>query len=88
MVEPVERLGDRHDVDGLVRRGIDSAVPASGIAPGTADRSCASISGIGSTAVTRCPSATSERVSFPVPAPRSTTSQGSSPASHRAASSG
>ena len=37
------------------------------MAPGTAVRNCASISALGSTAVTRCPSATSERVSFPVP---------------------
>ena len=42
----------------------------------------------GSTAVTRCPRATSARLSFPVPAPRSTTSRGSSPASQRTASSG
>ena len=68
--------------------GIDSALPITASASGTAARSSPSISGSGSTAVTRCPSATSERVSFPVPAPRSTTSQGVSPASQRTASSG
>ena len=56
--------------------GIDSALPITASASGTAARSCASISASGSTAVTRCPRATSERVSFPVPAPRSTTSHG------------
>ncbi len=68
--------------------GMDSALPRTAVAPGTACRSSASISSSGSTAVTRWPSATSERVSLPVPAPRSTTSHGSSPASQRTASSG
>ena len=78
LIEPVERLRDRHDVGRTRRRaGSTPRCPASGVAPGTAAASCASISGSGSTAVTRCPSATSERVSLPVPAPRSTTSRGS-----------
>ena len=65
-----------------------SAFPRIAAAPGAAAGSSSSISGSGSIAVTRCPSATSARVSFPVPAPRSTTSRGSSPASQRTASSG
>ena len=68
--------------------GIDSALPASAVTPGRAASSSARISASGSTAVTRCPRATSPRVSFPVPAPRSTTSHGASPASQRTASSG
>ena len=68
--------------------GMSSAPPSTTVAPGAAARRCAIISGSGSTAVTRWPSAASDRVSFPVPAPRSTTSRGVSPASHRTASSG
>ena len=68
--------------------GIASAPPSTAVASGTPRAGASSISGSGSTAVTRCPSATRDRVSLPVPAPRSTTSHGSSPASQRTASSG
>jgi len=53
--------------------GIRSAVPASTAAPGTAAASCSRIAREGSTAVTVSPASTSERVSLPVPAPRSST---------------
>ena len=76
VVEPVERLRARDDVGGAVRQRDRLGAAATAVAPGTAARSCSSISASGSTAVTRCPSATSERVSLPVPAPRSTTSHG------------
>ncbi len=68
--------------------GIASALPSSAPSPGSTASSSARISASGSTAVTRCPSATSPRVSLPVPAPRSTTSQGSSLVSQRTASCG
>ncbi len=53
--------------------GIASADPIRADAPGTARRSWSSMPSDGSTAVTSSPRATSERVSLPVPAPRSTT---------------
>src|SRR6266508_2534115 len=50
-----------------------SAAPSSASAPGTARLSCASIASPGSTAITRTPVWTRARVSFPVPAPTSST---------------
>ena len=62
--------------------GSDSAVPSSASAPGDVSASFARISATGSTATTRAPVGTSSRVSFPVPAARSTTTRpGPSPAS-------
>ena len=88
MVEPVEDCAQvitSADASGI---GITSALPSVAKAPGAVAGRSSSISGSGSIAVTRWPSARSARVSFPVPAPRSTTSHGSSPASQRTASSG
>ena len=70
LVEPVERLRDRDDVGRPVveRNRLGRAVQHLGAAT-----MCARISAIGSTATTCAPLGTSSRVSFPVPAPRSTT---------------
>ncbi len=53
--------------------GIASAGPCSARADGSCRRNSASIASSGSTAVTSAPSAASTAVSFPVPAPRSST---------------
>ena len=85
----MERLPGDDRVGGRVRkrhrlgRALDRAQP-----PAPRRAAASSISGNGSTAVTRWPSRTSTRVSFPVPAARSTTSCGDSPASQRTASAG
>ncbi len=68
--------------------GIASALPSTTRAAGAVRSIQARMAASGSTATTRWPRAASERVSFPVPAPRSTTSCGPSPASQRTASSG
>ena len=54
-------------------RGISSADPATAGTPATVWRNWARIRGSGSTATGECPRASSAAVSFPVPAPRSTT---------------
>ena len=55
--------------------GIDSAVPTSASAPGTTRSSCARMPSSGSTAITRAKRGTSCRVSLPVPAARSRTTE-------------
>lgn len=58
-----------------VRTGRASAVPAATATPGTADRSSARIPPTGSTASTDAPVGMSSRVSLPVPAARSATTE-------------
>jgi len=66
--------------------GMSSAVPGSAFTEGSSARSTASISGSGSTAVTRADRRTRDAVSFPVPAARSSSS--SSPRRAEAGDSG
>src|SRR5438105_39494 len=69
-------------------RGISSALPRRASAPGTTSSSTPSIAASGSTARTRANRRTSDRVSLPVPAPRSSTSaSGRSPRSETTRSS-
>ena len=72
-VEPVEGLTDRDRVHRAVRNGIASAVPATASTSGSDDESAARIASTGSTATTNAPVGTRRRVSFPVPAARSST---------------
>ncbi len=91
-VEPVERLPRDHRVDAPIRQRdrLGSAVERSD--PRYGRSSSARIGAPGSTATTSTPSATRPRVSFPVPAPRSSTrppgSSPSRPAAQRRAASG
>ena len=88
VVEPVECLRHRDHIGAFRRKRDRLCSSRRAVASGTAARSWSSISGSGSTAVTRWPRSTSVRVSLPVPAPRSTTSHGFSPDSQRTASTG
>src|SRR5205085_7390242 len=68
--------------------GIHSPRPASASAPGTTSSSTARMASSGSTATTRAKRGTSDRVSLPVPAPRSSTAaSGPSPSSETTRSS-
>src|SRR5204863_3268367 len=69
-------------------RGIPSPGPASASAPGPTSSSTARMASSGSTATTRAKRGTSDRVSLPVPAPRSSTAaSGPSPSSETTRSS-
>jgi hypothetical protein len=88
VVEPVERLSGENGINRLVRERERLAGPAERLRLGQSDWSSRRIGTDGSTATTRENTPTSTRVSFPVPAPRSTTSDDEGSAATRMASTG